>query len=61
MAISLILENLCSDTVTAAVKLSYKDDEKIALSTISATFSVEFPNLPPILRGNAGFTEVCTM
>jgi len=46
------------DTITIGVKLTHKDDERSVNRMVKATFSEEFPNLPPILRGHPGFVEM---
>lgn len=46
------------DTITFGVKLTHKDDERSVNKMVKATFSEEFPNLPPILRGHPGFVEM---
>ena len=46
------------DTITVAVKLTYNDNKRSDSKDVAATFSEEFPNLPPILRGDPGFVEM---
>ena len=46
------------DDLQIAVSLLYKGEGGAMVASIQATFSEEFPNLPPILEGHPGFDEV---
>ena len=49
------------DKLSVATKLTYKNNQRATSVTIGATFSEEFPNLPPALQwrdGSPGFDEM---
>jgi len=52
------MTHLGCDSLTLGVSLHYKGNIEPTRATIEATFSEEFPNLPPVLTGTPGFDEV---
>jgi len=54
------MSDLGCDKLAIGVTLKNKENEGAGSATITAEFSKEFPNLPPILKGHPGFDRMET-